>query len=42
VNWIRANFQSNAAASALTINVLANPGTPTSRACEPVSAQVNN
>ena len=42
VNWMRENFQSNAAASALTISVLASPGTPTSRACEPVSAQVSS
>ena len=33
---MRAYFQRNAAASALTISVLARPGTPTSRACEPV------
>ena len=33
---MRAYFQRNAAASALTISVLASPGTPTSKACEPV------
>ena len=42
VNWIRAYFQRKAAASALTISVLARPGTPTSKACEPVRAQTSN
>src|SRR5262245_57435224 len=42
VNWTRANFQRKAAASALTRSVLARPGTPTSRACEPVKAQVRS
>ena len=42
MNWIRAYFQRNEAANALTIKVLANPGTPTIKACEPVNAQTNN
>ena len=42
VNWIRANFQRNAEASALTISVLARPGTPTRRAWAPVSPQISS
>ena len=39
---MRANFQWNAAARALTMRVFAKPGTPTKSACEPVSAQVSS
>src|SRR6476619_3806221 len=40
VNWTRANFHLKAEARALTMRVLARPGTPTRRAWEPVRAQV--
>ena len=39
---MRPYFQRNAAARALTISVLAKPGTPTIKACEPVNAQTSS
>jgi hypothetical protein len=42
VNCTRANFHRNDEASAFTIKVFASPGTPTSSACDPVSAQVSS
>ena len=42
VNWMRLNCKFKASARVRIISVLASPGTPTSKACEPVRAQTNN
>ena len=42
VNWMRLKFQRNVAASALTISVLARPGTPSSSAWLPVMAHISS